>query len=258
MNVYPFIEAEKAQQGNVKRACELLEVSRSAYYQHPGAGPSTRVRQDVELTEKIIEVHDASAGTYGSPRVHAELRAQGRRHSRKRIARLMQAAGRCGRAPKRWRTTTVPDPAAPARPDLIARDFTTAAVAVNTRWCGDITYINTWEGWMYLATVIDVASRRVVGWATADHLRTDLPAQALSNAVTSRRPDQPVIFHSDRGCQGGFNRPSQHLVGEVERWLTGQGRSGFGSIGVRCLRRDGRRWRGARTGSSSGLRSDLV
>jgi transposase InsO family protein len=146
-------------------------------------------------------VHDASAGTYGSPRVHAELRAQGRRHSRKRIARLMQAAGRCGRAPKRWRTTTVPDPAAPVRPDLIARDFTTAAAAVNTRWCGDITYINTWEGWLYLATIIDLASRRVVGWATADHLRTDLPAQALSNAVTSRRPDQPVIFHSDRGCQ---------------------------------------------------------
>ncbi|MFY1692801.1 IS3 family transposase [Plantactinospora sp. WMMB782] len=201
MNVYPFIEAEKARQGNVKRACELLKVSRSAYYQHRAAGLSPRQRVDTELAERIADVHDASAGTYGSPRVHAELRAQGRRHSRKRIARLMRTAGLCGRAPKRWRTTTVPDPAAIPRPDLVGRDFTTSPADVDTRWCGDITYINTWEGWLYLATVIDLATRRVVGWATADHLRTDLPAQALSNAIASRRPTGPVIFHSDRGCQ---------------------------------------------------------
>ncbi|WP_433687486.1 IS3 family transposase [Micromonospora carbonacea] len=201
MNVYPFIEAEKAlPNGNVKRSCELLKVSRSAYYQHRNNGPSLRARQDTALTERIAVVHEASAGAYGSPRVHAELRAEGLRHSRKRVARLMRAAGRCGRAPKRWRTTTVPDPNAAARPDLIVRDFTTSAAAVNTRWCGDITYIRTWEGWLYLATVIDLASRRVIGWATADHLRTDLPAQALSNAITTRRPNQPVIFHSDRGC----------------------------------------------------------
>jgi transposase InsO family protein len=196
VSVYPFIEAEKAQQHNVKRACQLLEVSRSAYYAHR-AGPSARVQRDAELTERIIEVHDGSGGTYGAPRVHAELRAQGRRHSRKRIARLMRVAGRRGRTPSRWRTTTIPDPTAPARPDLIGRDFHTAAGQVNARWCGDITYINTWEGWLYLATVIDLASRRVVGWAVADHLRTDLVAQALTNAVTTR----PVVFHSDRGCQ---------------------------------------------------------
>lgn len=200
MNVYPFIEAEKAQQHNVKRACQLLEVSRSAYYAHR-AGPSHRAEQDAELTARILEVHEQSGGTYGAPRVQAELRDQGRRHSRKRIARLMRAAGRCGRAPKRWRTTTIPDPAAPARADLVGRDFRTAPDQVNARWCGDITYINTWEGWLYLATVIDLASRRVVGWATADHMRTDLVAQALSNAVAARRPTGPVIFHSDRGCQ---------------------------------------------------------
>jgi len=200
VTVYPFIEAEKTQQRNVKRACQLLEVSRSAYYAHR-AGPSPRVQQDAELTEAIGQVHDASSGTYGAPRVHAELKAQGRRHSRKRIARLMRAAGRRGRTPRRWRTTTVPDPAAPARADLVGRDFHTAAGQVNARWCGDITYINTWEGWLYLATVIDLASRRVVGWATADHLRTDLVAQALTNAVATRRPTLPVIFHSDRGCQ---------------------------------------------------------
>jgi transposase InsO family protein len=200
VNVYPFVEAEKAQQHNVTRACQLLQVSRSAYYAHR-AGPSQRAEQDTELTERIIAVHDQSGGTYGAPRVHAELRDQGRRHSRKRIARLMRQAGRYGRAPKRWRTTTIPDPAAPARPDLVGRDFRTAPAEVNTRWCGDITYVNTWEGWLYLATVIDLASRRVVGWATADHLRTDLVAQALTNAVATRRPTGPVIFHSDRGCQ---------------------------------------------------------
>jgi transposase InsO family protein len=200
VNVYPFIEAEKAQQHNVKRACQLLSVSRSAYYAHR-AGPSARAQQDTELTERIIAVHEQSGGSYGAPRVHAELRDEGRRHSRKRVARLMRQAGRRGRTPRRWRTTTIPDPAAPPRPDLIGRDFDTAPGEVNARWCGDITYINTWEGWLYLATVIDLASRRVVGWATADHLRTDLVAQALTNAVTTRRPTGPVIFHSDRGCQ---------------------------------------------------------
>ena len=201
MSVYPFIEAEKAQQHHVKRACELLEVSRSAYYAHR-TGPCEHDRQDAELTEQIITVYDASDGTYGAPRVHKELRDLGHRHSRKRIARLMRQADRRGRTPKRWRTTTIPNPVgAAARPDLIGRDFRVAPEKINTRWCGDITYINTWEGWLYLATVIDLASRRVIGWATADNLRTDLVAKALSKAVTTRRPTAQVIFHSDRGCQ---------------------------------------------------------
>jgi transposase InsO family protein len=200
VNVYPFIEAEQAGRHNVKRACQLLQVSRSAYYQH-AAGPSMRARVDAELTARIVAVHEASNGTYGAPRVHAELAADGRRHGRKRIARLMRATGRRGRTPKRWRTTTIPDPAANARPDLIERDFTVAASAVNTRWCGDITYVHTWEGWLYLATVIDLASRRVVGWAVAEHLRTDLVDAALTNAVTRRRPRSGLVFHSDRGCQ---------------------------------------------------------
>ncbi|MEU4746747.1 IS3 family transposase [Actinosynnema sp. NPDC023658] len=201
MNLYPFIEAEKSRGGNVHRACTLLQVSRAAYYAHRAAAPSARRRQDAHLTEQIVAIHDESKGTYGAPRVHAELRTRGRRHSRKRVARLLRQAGRAGRTPKRWRTTTVPDPAATVPPDLIRRDFTCAATDVDTRWCGDITYIHTWEGWLYLATVIDIASRRVVGWATADHLRTDLVAQALDNAVRHRRPEPGVIFHADRGCQ---------------------------------------------------------
>jgi transposase InsO family protein len=205
VNIYPFIEAEKAGngdvRGNVKRACELLEVSRAAYYEQRKNAPSTREQADAELTEEITRIHGDSKGRYGAPRIHAELRRKGLRHGRKRVARLMHSAGLRGRSPRRWTKTTIPDPAAAARADLIRRDFTADATALNTRWCGDITYVPTWEGWLYLATVIDISSRRVVGYATADHLRTDLIADALSNAVAARNPDPGVIFHSDRGCQ---------------------------------------------------------
>jgi integrase-like protein len=109
------------------------------------------------------------------------------------------AAGIRGRAAKRWKRTTIPDPAAAARADRIRRDFTADASKINARWCGDITYIGTWEGWLYLATVIDIASRRVAGYALADHLRTELVTDALANAVAARDPDPGVIFHSDRG-----------------------------------------------------------
>jgi len=202
VNVYPFIEAENTgSAGNVKRACELLKVSRAAYYAHRDGEPSPRAREDAALLEAITAIWDESKGTYGAPRVHAELGAAGRRCSRKRVARLMRTAGLVGKTPKRWRTTTVPDPAAALPDDLIQREFACAATDLDSRWCGDITYIHTWEGWLYLATVIDLSSRRVVGWATADHLRTDLVEQALRNAICQRRPEPGLIFHSDRGCQ---------------------------------------------------------
>jgi transposase InsO family protein len=124
VRLYPFIEAEKAQHRNVKRACELLKVSRSAYYAARGNGLPGREREDAELAARIKAVHQESKGRYGAPRVHAQLRAQGRRHSRKRVARLMRAQGLQGRAAKRWKKTTVPDPAAAARADRIGRDFT--------------------------------------------------------------------------------------------------------------------------------------
>ena len=201
MSVYPFIEAEKQGRRNVKRACELLKVSRTAYYAARDGQPSDRDRQDAELLIRIAAEHKRSKGRYGAPRIHAELRGQGRRHSRKRVARLMRQAGLAGRAPRRWKKTTIPDPAAAARADAIRRDFTADASKINQRWCGDITYIATWEGWLYLATVIDIASRRVVGFALAGHLRTELVADALANAVAARDPAAGVIFHSDRGCQ---------------------------------------------------------
>jgi transposase InsO family protein len=200
VNCYPFIEAEKAGRRNVSRACALLKVSRAAFYQYL-AGPSRRERDDGELAAQIEAIHEESKGRYGAPRVQAELRRRGRRHGRKRVARLMRRAGIRGRAPKRWRKTTIADPAAAARADRIRRDFTTDAGKINSRWCGDITYLGTWEGWLYLATVIDIASRRVVGYALADHLRTELVSAALGNALAARDPAPGVIFHSDRGCQ---------------------------------------------------------
>jgi transposase InsO family protein len=145
VNRYRFIEAEKAQRRNVKRACELLEVSRAAYYTHRTGTVSSRQRTDQALTERIHQAHQASKGRCGAPRIHAELRRRGHQHARKRVARLMRAAGLCGRRPRRSKRTTIPDPAATARADLIRRDFSVNAAAVNTRWCGDITYIWTWE-----------------------------------------------------------------------------------------------------------------
>jgi len=201
VNLYPFIEVEKTQQHNVKRTCELLEVSRAAYYANRADSPSTRQLVDQELTEHIRQAHQRSKGRYGAPRIHAQLRREGYRHGRKRIARLLRTAGLHGRTPRRFKRTTIADPAAAARADLVRRDFAVDAAAVNTRWCGDITYIPTWEGWLYLATVIDIASRRIVGFAMAEHLRAELACDALTNAIAARDPAPGVIFHADRGCQ---------------------------------------------------------
>jgi transposase InsO family protein len=200
VKLHGFIEAEKTAGRSVKRACDLFEVSRAAFYQRLDATPSARKLSDAELTDKIAEIHADSKGTYGSPRVHAELRRHGVRTSKRRVARLMRRAGLEGRARRRWRTTTIADPAADAARDLIARQFG-PGVEVDRRYVGDITYIATWEGWSYLATVIDLASRRVVGWAFADHMRTELVTDALEMAFAQRRPSDGLIFHSDRGCQ---------------------------------------------------------
>ena len=244
MNLYPFIEAERAQQRSVKRTCELLEVSRAAYYAHHAGAVPARQRTDEELTKHIRLAHQASKGRYGAPRIHAELRRRGHRHGRKRVARLMRAAGLCGRTPRRFKRTTVPDPAAAARADLIRRDFAVNAAAVNTRWCGDITYVPTREGWLYLATVIDIASRRIVGFAMAERLRTELVADALTNAVAARDPVPGVIFHSDKGCQytsGDYTTLAGDLEVTLSTGRTGQcwdnalAESFFASLKGECL-----------------------
>jgi transposase InsO family protein len=201
VKVHPFIEAEEASGHSVNRACRLLEISRAAYCERRRGIPSARELSDRELSEKIRQIHAGSDGTYGSPRVQKELVNQGVHVGKRRVARLMRAAGLEGRCKRRWRRTTIQDPAASAEDlDLIRRVFG-PGVELDTRYCGDITYIPTWEGWAYLATVIDLDSRRVVGWALAEHMRTELVGDALIAAFGSRRPAEGVIFHSDRGCQ---------------------------------------------------------
>ncbi|PWI12129.1 hypothetical protein DIZ27_00440 [Streptomyces sp. NWU339] len=158
MTVHPFIEAEKQGGHNVKRACELLKVSSTAFYARRTAVPSPRAARDAELTEKITEVHTRSRGSYGAPRVHAALHKDGEQCGRRRVARLMRQAGLEGRHRRRRRRTTIPDPRAAIRPDLVVRNFQPDPTARDVRWCGGITYIPTEEGWLYLATVIDIAS----------------------------------------------------------------------------------------------------
>jgi transposase InsO family protein len=197
----PFIEAEEAEGRSVKRCCDMFEVSRAAYYHRKKNVPSPRELSDGELIGKIRVIHDESDGTYGAPRVHNELLHQGVVCGRRRVRRLMRRHGLEGRCKKRWRKTTIQDPAAQAEAlDLIQRHFGPSEI-LDARYVGDITYVATWEGWGYLATVIDLASRRVVGWAIADHMRTELISDALLMAFGTRRPPKGVIFHSDRGCQ---------------------------------------------------------
>jgi transposase InsO family protein len=179
--------------------CAELRVTRQGYYRWLAQGPCQRQRTDVELTEAIVAIHTELDGHPGVRRVWAELLARGVRVSPKRVWRLMRAAGLRGRHPRAWRKTTLAGARPVDAPDLIGQDFT--ADAPNTRWCGDITYVRTVNGWVYTATVIDLHSRKVVGYAVADHLRTSLIIEALAAALLTRRPPAGVIFHSDRGCQ---------------------------------------------------------
>lgn len=179
--------------------CDQLEVSVSGYYAWRNRPASVRARTDASLTSLIAAIFERLKGNPGVRRVHAELAAMGRRVARKRVWRLMQAAGLQGRHPRTWKKTTIRGERPVPAPDLIGRDFT--AQRRDERWCGDITYVKTWQGWVYLATVIDLYSRRVVGWAVADHMRTDLVTDALRMALAQRQPESTVIFHSDRGTQ---------------------------------------------------------
>lgn len=201
MNVFAFIEAEKSQQGNVAKACHLLEVSRSAFYDWHQHRPCARKLADDELGDKIQQIYDDSRGTYGWPRVHRQLRDDAIHVSRKRVARIMRQKNLIGRCRRRWTKTTIADPDLTGAVDLVKRVFGPGTVELDRVYVGDITYIWTWQGWAYLATVIDLATRRVVGWAIADHMRAELVCDALTMALQHRRPAPGAIFHSDRGTQ---------------------------------------------------------
>ena len=182
----------------VATMCRVLEVSTSGYYAWRKRPASKRAQADAVLLRQIRTAHAASDGTYGVPRIHAELAAAEVRIGRKRVARLMRAAGIVGVHRRRWIGTTVREPAARPAPDLVERQF--RADEPNRLWVADATYIPTWAGFLYLAIVLDVFSRKVVGWAMATQLRTELMLEALEMALGQRRP-QGVIHHSDQGCQ---------------------------------------------------------
>lgn len=201
MSRYRFIEAEKQHHG-VSLLCRVLEVSRAAYYRWNSRPLSTRAAANLLLLEKIRKAHADSDGRYGSPRIHAELHDQGVRASRGRIARLMASFGLVGCRGRRRVRTTIPAKTPAPFGDLVARRF--QATEPDELWCGDLTYVHTGEGFLYAATVIDVFSRRVIGWAIAAHMRAELVSDALHMALANRRGQvSGVVFHSDRGAQYG-------------------------------------------------------
>lgn len=207
---------------SVRRMCDLLGVSASGYYAWSRRPRSERAHSDEQLLALIRSIHERSRGTYGAPRIRAELVATGTPISRKRVARLMRKAGLQGASRRRWTTTTVRDKKVRPAPDLVERNF--VAEDRDRLWVADITYIPTWAGFLYLAVVVDAWSRRVVGWSMANHLRTELVLEALNMALKQRRPEG-VIHHSDQGtqytsiafgtrCRQAGVRPSMGSVGD--------------------------------------------
>lgn len=182
----------------VATMCRVLGLSKSGYYAWLARQPSKRDQDDARLTSQIVAIFEKSGGRYGAPRIHAELRSQGLFVGRKRVARLMKAQGLVGASRRRRVQTTVRGRERHGIPDLVQREF--SATEPDRLWVADITYVPTLAGFLYLAVVLDAFSRKVVGWAMADHLRTELVLEALQMAIDRRQPER-VIHHSDQGCQ---------------------------------------------------------
>ena len=186
----------------VRLMCRVLEVSESGFYRARQRDPSARARRDQALLVQVRAAHRRSRRRYGAPRIHRELRAQGERLAKKRVARLMRADGLVGRRPRRFVRTTQARAGDPVAPNRLARQFAVAQVPGPDRvWVSDITYVPTREGWLFLAIVLDLASRRVVGWALDDTLAAELALAALEMACAQRRPAPGLLHHSDRGSQ---------------------------------------------------------
>jgi len=199
VSVFGFIEAEKANYP-ISLMCRMLGVSRSGFHAWQHRPPSQRELSDAWLLERIRRIHSENRGVYGAPRIHAELRlAHGIRIGRKRVERLMRRAGLSGLIPKRRGRTTIRVPGVRVADDLVQRQF--RPTAPNVLWVADITYLRTWEGWLYLGAVQDAFSRRIVGWSMADHMRSDLVVDALNMAIARRAPEAGLIHHSDQGSQ---------------------------------------------------------
>jgi putative transposase len=206
---FSFIATEKAWYP-VALMCRVLHVSRSGYYAWCQRPAAERSREDQRLTLAVAAIHAESRGRYGSPRVHAELRERGQRIARKRVARLMRTAGLCARMRRRFRRTTDSRHAMPIKGNLLARRF--AVSAPNRGWVSDITYLWTFEGWLYLAVVLDLFSRRVVGWSLSQRLERGLVLDALGMALERRQPAGGMVHHSDRGSQYASQEYQQLLA----------------------------------------------
>jgi putative transposase len=197
--IFRFVAAKKAEH-SIKTMCRVLGVSRSGFHAWERRAPSARQLEDERLLERIREIHAENRGVYGSPRVHAELAlADGVRVGRKRVERLMRQAAISGLVARQRGRTTIRVPGVRFCEDLVDRAF--LASAPDRLWVADITYLRTWEGWLYLVAVQDVFSRRIVGWSMADHMRTELVTDALQMALAHRRPAPGLIWHSDQGSQ---------------------------------------------------------
>lgn len=195
---FAFIHAEKAQH-SVMSLCKLLGVTRQGYYAYSKRPLSTRVVRDQALREHVQRIHRESHGTYGSPRVRHQLRRQGQFVGKRRVERCMRSLGLTARISRRFRITTRSNPALRKADNLLDRDFT--ASRPDERWVSDITYVWTDEGWCYLAVIIDLFSRAVVGWSTDAQLLAGLPLRALENALRRRQPKAELLHHSDQGAQ---------------------------------------------------------
>ena len=195
---FSFIHAEK---GHLPVAawCRILGVMRQGYYAFANRKPSKRDREAAELETLVVKAHEASRHTCGCPRIYQEFKNQGFAFGKRRIERTMHSLGIFGRKPRKYRITTVADRAFKHSGNILSRDF--HAAAPNQRWVTDITYIQTGEGWCYLATILDLFSRAVVGWALSTSLETTLPLAALDMALLLRLPSQGLLHHSYRGCQ---------------------------------------------------------
>ena len=205
---YRFVAIERAS-FPVRMLCRLVGVAVSGFYAWLRRGPARHHEEDRRMSERIGAIFAASRRTYGSPRVHAELRAQGVQVSRKRVERLMRASGLGIQARRRVPRTADSRHDHPVAPNLLGRRF--AADHPDTVWLADISYVPTDEGWLYLAAIKDMATREIVGWSMADHLRADLACDALLMAIRRRQPPRGLLHHSDRGVQGGLKWSSQRL-----------------------------------------------
>jgi putative transposase len=220
--IFLFIDAHQAM-FSIRAMCRVLDVSASGYYAWQKRKISVRSREDEALRGRISAIHAQSRRTYGSPRIHAEMKEAGTRISRKRVARLMRESGLVGVSRRKSMRTTQRDPSARPAPDLVEREF--AANGPNLLWVADMTYIPTLAGFLFLAVVLDVWSRKIVGWAMSSRMTTQIVLDALQMAIEQRRPSEGVIHHSDQGsqytsiefgrrCREAGVRPSMGSVGD--------------------------------------------